>query len=261
VSYLGYPNTAGLSTIDYRLTDAWADPPGTTERYHTEELVRLPNGFICYQPSEGMPAVSDLPALERGYLTFGSFNNLAKVTPDVVAVWARLLRAVPESRLILKSRLFEERWVCEHFLDQFIKSGVEEERVQLHGFLPRHDHFSLYRDIDIALDTFPYNGTTTMCESLWMGVPNITLAGQMHAGRVGVSILQQVGLTEWIAASADKYVGVAVYWSKHVGALSELRMSLRNQMAQSDLCDAPGFVRDLEGLYRNMWKTYLGKNH
>lgn len=259
-TYLGYPNTTGLSTMDYRLTDAWADPPGKTEPYHTEELVRLPNGFICYQPPARLPDVASLPAIDREYVTFGSFNNLAKITPEVVSVWARLLREIPASRLILKSRLFQDPWVRNHFHHQFGRLGVEEERISLHEFLPRNEHFLLYGDIDIGLDTFPYNGTTTLCESLWMGVPSITLAGRMHAGCVGSSILHQVGLAGWVTETEDAYIQAAVFWSDNLQALSELRMSLRNRMAESPLCNAQDFVRNLEAAYLAMWRKGTGRN-
>jgi predicted O-linked N-acetylglucosamine transferase (SPINDLY family) len=257
VTYLGYPNTTGLTAIDYRLTDALADPPGETERYHTETLIRLPHGFLCYQPPSHAPAVAPPPAAVNGYVTFGSFNNLAKVTPKVVEVWARILKAVEGARVVMKNKSFSDAATRERCHEQFIRHGIERERIALRDRLTAlEDHLGLYHQIDLALDTFPYHGTTTTCEALWMGVPVITLAGHTHAARVGVSLLTRVGLPELIAQNEDDYVERAVALAQDLPRLTELRATLRQRMTQSPLCDAPAFTRNLEAAYREMWRGW-----
>jgi predicted O-linked N-acetylglucosamine transferase (SPINDLY family) len=190
ISYLGYPNTTGLSTIDYRLTDAWADPPGRADRFHTETLVRLQGGFLCYQPWPGTPEVSPLPALTSGHITFASFNNATKVNPEVIALWSKILRLLPNARLIMKALQLGDIGTRQRFAQLFEQNGVSMERVELLGWASSTaEHLELYNRVDIGLDPFPYNGTTTTCEALWMGVPVIVLAGNTHAARVGVSLL------------------------------------------------------------------------
>ncbi len=259
VTWLGYPNTTGMTAMDYRLTDAWADPPGITDAWHTEQLVRLPRIFLCYTPSPDAPAVSAPPFREGGSITFGSFNTLPKLSPAAVATWSAILRAVPGSRLILKSTALQEAETRARIEDRFSASGVAPERVKLYARFPAQaDHLRLYAEMDIALDTFPYNGTTTTCEALWMGVPVITLAGGLHAGRVGVSLLNQIGLEELIAHDADEYVRIAVSLASDPGRMADLRQGLRERMRTSALCDAAGFTRDLEAAYREMWRQWCG---
>ena len=251
VSWLGYPNTTGLTTIDYRLTDALADPPGLTDRFYTEHLYRLPRGFLCYRPSESAPAVGPLPSTATGAMTFGSFNNLSKVTSGTVAVWSSLLQAVPGSRLIIKNASFTDIPTRQPYYEMFEKHGIGRERLDFRGMQrDLADHQSVYNEIDIALDPFPYNGATTTCEALWMGVPVIA-----HAGRVGVSILTQMQLTDFIAGSTDDYVRIAVELANDPARLSQLRGTLRRRMAGSPLCDAKGFARALEDAYRTMWQN------
>lgn len=259
VTYLGYPNTTGMAAMDYRFTDAWADPPGKTEQWHTETLVRLAHGFLCYEPgSEANLPVVALPSSQRkGQITFGSFNNLSKVTPQVVALWARILCAVADSRLVLKSKPFEDEAVRNYYLALFASAGVSPERLELVPYTPAvNSHLELYGRIDIALDPFPYNGTTTTCEALWMGVPVITLAGGTHAGRVGVSLLSQVGLAEFIALDEQAYVALAVELAGDPGRLARLRMSMRQRMKDSSLCDGASFAREVESAYRSMWRKW-----
>ena len=256
VTYLGYPDTTGLEAIDYRLTDAWADPVGQTEHLHTEELVRLPGSFLCYRSWVDAPAVADLPALQAGTVTFGSLNHLAKLTPRMVAAWSALLHQLPGSQLILKSApLFDEstrRLVWERFQAY----GLAEDRIRLYGPLMPEQHLQLYNQVDIALDTFPYHGTATTCEALWMGVPVVVLAGATHVSRVGVSLLASLGLADWIADSADGYVELAARMARDLDGLAQLRASLRQRMAGSPLSDAAGFTRHLEETYRWMWRRW-----
>lgn len=260
VSYLGYPNTTGVPAIDYRLTDEWADPFGVTDAFHTEKLVRLPQGFLCYQPAGYAPPVAPLPALEKGHVTFGSFNNLAKITPQVVELWAAVLKAVPTSRLVVKNISLRDAPTRDRYLRMFTGQGIDPARLDL---LPpvfsNEGHLELYGQVDIGLDSFPYNGTTTTCEAAWMGVPTITLAGSTHAGRVGVSLLSQLGLNELIAEAPQDYVRIAVEFASDLERLAALRAGLRERMAGSTLCDGSAFARQIESAYRDMWKAYCAK--
>ena len=197
--------------------------------------------------------------MAKGYVTFGSFNDLAKVTPQVVALWARILKAVPGSRLLMKNKSFSDEWAREHSYGLFEEQGIERARMEFVGWASRREHYALYGEVDIGLDTFPYNGTTTTCEALWMGVPVITLAGKLHAGRVGVSLLSQVGLEEWIAASEEQYLEIACRWADELEGLGALRAGLRGQMASSSLCDGKAFARKMEQAYRMMWKVWCAQ--
>jgi predicted O-linked N-acetylglucosamine transferase (SPINDLY family) len=257
VTWLGYPNTTGLAAMDYRLTDRYADPPGMTERYHTEMLWRLPESFSCYRPPDAAPEVGDLPCGEHGVITFGSFNNRTKIGPETIALWARVLHSEPGSRLMLKGTGFDSEAVQEALRDAFRVHGIGDERLQLLGGRDSHaEHLRRYHAIDIALDPFPYNGTTTTLDALWMGVPVVTLEGQTHVSRVGVSLLTHLGLTEWIARSADEYVEIAARWAAREQRLAALRRELRARMVCSPLTDAPAFTRHLESAYRAMWERW-----
>jgi predicted O-linked N-acetylglucosamine transferase (SPINDLY family)/glycosyltransferase involved in cell wall biosynthesis len=258
VSYLGYPDTTGLTAMDYRLTDAYADPPGWGESLHTEKLVRLPRGFLCYMPPRDAPPVAPPPAERSGVVTFASFNALAKITPRMLAIWARILLQVPESRLILKSHSgLSDQATRKRLLETFAVAGVEPHRVELHGRIATlAAHLELYHRVDIALDTFPYCGTTTTCEAMWMGVPVITLAGRAHVSRVGVSLLMQMGLPEMIAETPDGYVRKAAKLAADLPALADLRTNLRPRLSASPLMDGPGFARNVETAYRQMWHTW-----
>ena len=262
VSWIGYPATTGLTALDYRLTDGLADPVGQAEAFHTEQLVRLPECFSCYRPPEPCPEVTPLPARVNGRVTFGSFNNFAKITPQVLALWAQILRAVPGSRLLLKACGLGEAEMQGRVHAVFAAAGVEAGRVVLFGNDPTiEDHLQRYGQVDIGLDPFPYNGTTTTCEALWMGVPVITLAGQAHAGRVGVSLLSNVGLAEFIAADPQDYVGIAVRLAGDHERLEALRAGMRARLRASPLLDAPRLTRHLEAAYREMWGRWCQSNH
>ncbi len=258
VSYLGYPNTTGLAQVDYRLTDELADPVGESDGLHSESLMRLATGFLCYSPATDTPPVSETPVLNNGYITFASFNNVAKVNESVVAAWARILNGLPDSRLLLKSRQLADRGAQHRLLDLFSDHEVDLQRLEfLGGLPPRDEHLRTYARVDVALDPFPYNGTTTTCEALWMGVPVVALAGQVHRGRVGASILHFSGLDELLAEDVDAYVHKALALTGDVPALARLRQSLRQRMASSTLMDAAAAVRDLENVYRQMWQRHL----
>lgn len=249
-TWIGYPNTTGLDAIDYRITDQTSDPLGETEAFHSEKLVRLPATFSCYRPDDDAPVVNALPATAPGAVTFGCFNQFAKVTPAVIALWARLLIELPASRLFLKSRGLGDPTLAARVRSLFATAGVAPERLTLNGDeLSVRDHLSLYHRIDVALDPFPYNGTTTTCEALWMGVPVVTLAGSTHVARVGVSLLTHTGLTEWIAASPDEYVAIAAAAARDLPRLGELRRTLRDRLRAGPLCDAVAFTRGLEDAF------------
>ncbi|GFY97909.1 tetratricopeptide repeat (TPR)-like superfamily protein [Actinidia rufa] len=256
VTWIGYPNTTGLPTIDYRITDALADPPDTRQK-HVEELVRLPECFLCYMPSPEAGPVTPTPALSNGFITFGSFNNLAKITPRVLQVWARILCAVPNSRLVVKCKPFCCDSVRQRFLSTLEQLGLESLRVDLLPLiLLNHDHMQAYALMDISLDTFPYAGTTTTCESLYMGVPCVTMGGSVHAHNVGASLLNTVGLGHLVAKNEDEYVRLALDLASDITVLSNLRLDLRNLMSKSPLCNGSKFTLGLESAYRDMWKRY-----
>lgn len=259
VAWLGYPNTTGLSAIDYRITESISDPVGQTEQWHSEQLVRLPGPFSCYLPPPASPPVAPLPALATGHITFGCFNIFAKVTPVAIDLWARLLRELPESRLFLKSNGLSDPETASQIRSAFAGHGVAPERIDLSGDrLPPAEQLNLYGRIDIALDTFPYNGTTTTCEALWMGAPVITLAGQTHVSRVGASLLTHLGAREWIAATPDDYVGKCVSLASDRSQLASIRQSLRERLRQSPICDASRFTPSLESAFREMWIRFCG---
>jgi protein O-GlcNAc transferase len=252
VTWLGYPNTTGLDAMDYRLVDAVTDP----DAFASEALVRLPEGFLCYSARDDAPTPGAAPCLTTGFVTFGSFNNIAKLSGATLDVWARLLTRLPTARLLLKGKPFAEAATRAMYLDRLTERGVAADRVELMAWLPERAHLSLYDRVDIALDPFPYNGTTTTCEALWMGVPVVTLRGDRHAGRVGASLLTQIGLTDLIADSKEAYLDTAVALADDFARLDKLRLALRPRMAASPLCDAPTFAHKVEVAYRTMWQRW-----
>jgi predicted O-linked N-acetylglucosamine transferase (SPINDLY family) len=257
VTWLGYPNTTGLAAMDYRLSDADADPEGEAEPRHTEKLVRLAHGFLCYGPSPDSPEPSEPPAARTGRVTFGCFNNLAKVAPEMLAWWAQLLAAAPGARLVMKAHGLASENARRRLRERFSALGVEDGRLELLGPEESHArHLARYGEVDVALDTYPYHGTTTTCEALWMGVPVVTLAGRNHVSRVGLSILKRVGLPELVAGTPEEYVHKALELAGDAARLRELRAGLRARMRASPLLDAPGFTRELEAAYRDMWRRW-----
>ncbi|MDY0873795.1 FkbM family methyltransferase [Dongia rigui] len=257
VTYLGYPNTTGLTRIDYRLTDAKVDPVGEADHIHAEKLVRLPRSFLCFRPSDFAGEVPARPVANNGYVTFGSFNVMAKMTDEVVAVWSRLLREVPNSRLVMKCNAFSDPETLALYRQRFGACGVAPERLDLMGRQPLiGDHLATYGRIDIALDPFPYNGTTTTCEALWMGVPMVALRGDRHVGRVSAALLEHVGLAELVAYSVDDYVARAKALAADPARIQALSAGLRKAMAASPLMDGPGFAREVEAAYRGMWQHW-----
>jgi protein O-GlcNAc transferase len=260
VSYLGYAATTGLCTIDYRLTDAYADPPGMTERLHSETLVRLPRTFLCYTVPRDMPEVEPPPVLEKGFVTFASFNYLPKISSLSIGMWSEILKRVPGSRMVVKSLGLSDSAAKDLLLEKFAHCGISADRLRIHGLMDVEAHFAMYRDIDIVLDTYPYCGTTTTCEAIWMGVPVITLAGKAHISRVGVSLLSNIGLTDLIAQTSEGYIEIAEKLAGDTHRMSELRARQRQMMAQSPLMDGKTFTRNLEAVYRELWQRWLATN-
>ncbi len=262
ITYLGYPSTTGLATMDYRLTDAWADPEGQGEDGYAEALVRLPGCFVCFTPPLESPDVAPAPAREKGYVTYGSFNNLSKVSPETIAAWAQILQAVPTARIFLKHFALTDEETCERFWEMFESCGIERERVELRGFIEeKTGHLDCYQEVDLALDTFPYNGTTTTCEAMWMGVPVVSLTGDRHLSRVGRSLLHAVGLEEFVTYTVEDYVAKAVALGRDPARLASIRSQLREQMAASMLCDASGHTQRLEATYRQLWSHWCQSMH
>jgi predicted O-linked N-acetylglucosamine transferase (SPINDLY family) len=254
VTHFGYPDTTGLSAMDYRMSDAHADPPGETEKFHTEKLVRLPDVAWCYEPSAS-PPVKELPVREAGFVTFASFNNIPKLTNEVLALWARILKGVPNARLKLLTNAPGQS--NERVWQEFEKRGVDRARVSIVDRLPREQYLELHNTVDIGLDPFPYNGAVTSCDALWMGVPVMTLAGATYVARQGVSVLLNLGLADLIAASAQEYVEIAIQLAGDLERLADLRRELRDRMNASAIMDGRRFARNLESAYRRMWQEFI----
>lgn len=254
VSYLGYPDTTGLAAIGHRITDPIADPPGAADGRHAEALVRLPGGFLCYGPAADAPLPA--PPCDDAPV-FGSFNALAKLSEATVALWARLLGAVPGARLVLKAAGLDEAETKAHTVARFAAAGAAPERLTFLGRTPDSaDHLARYADIDVALDPVAYAGTTTTCEALWMGVPVVTLAGDRHCRRVGASLLSTAGLGDLVAADENAYVAIAARLAGDCERRTALRQGLRERLAKGPLTDAAAAARALEDAYRELWRRW-----
>jgi predicted O-linked N-acetylglucosamine transferase (SPINDLY family) len=253
-TWLGYPGTTGLDTMDYRLSDPFLDPPEMDESVYAEKTIRLPDTFWCYDPlNERSIPVNPAPALENGFVTFGCLNNFCKINDDVLSLWARVMRQVENSRLLLLASEGSHR---QRTLDRLSKEGIDSGRIQFAAQQPRSEYMQLYHGIDLSLDTFPYNGHTTSLDSFWMGVPVVTLIGQAAVARAGWSQLSNLGLTELAADTAERFVQITVELAGNLPRLGELRSKLRPRMEQSPLMDAPKFARNIEAAYRQMWQTW-----
>ncbi|MFZ5906237.1 MAG: tetratricopeptide repeat protein [Nitrospirota bacterium] len=256
-SWIGYPATTGIPAIDYKIVDAYTDPPGMTEPFYVEKLIRMPDCFLCYLPEKPCPEITPLPLIEAGKITFGSFNNFNKITSEILDVWTAILKKIPDSRLLVKAKSLSLENCRKSIMNMFAQEGIASERITLCAWVPSvYEHLKLYSSIDIALDTYPYNGTTTTCEALWMGVPVITLEGNTHASRVGVSLLSNIGVPELIAKTKEEYLERACDLSADVSRLQLYREHLRDRISHSALTDAGQFVSALEQRYRLMWETW-----
>ena len=253
VSWLAYPGTTGLAAIDYRLTDPYLDPPGLFDAFYVEKSLRLPETFWCYDPLTDQPAVNALPATANGVITFGCLNTFYKINDDCLALWARVLRAVPQSRLLLHAPKGEPR---ERMLASLKQAGIAASRVEFADRQPRLDYFRLYHRIDISLDPLPWNGGATTLDAFWMGVPTLTLLGKTVAGRAGWSQLSNLGLQELAAQTTEQYMALAVRLAGDFPRLQELRSTLRQRMLRSPLMDGKRFARHVEQAYRRMWQRW-----
>jgi predicted O-linked N-acetylglucosamine transferase (SPINDLY family) len=256
-TFAGYPGSTGLSTIDYRLSDPYLDPPDMDESVYSERTIRLPDSFWCYDPLEnrGIP-VNSLPALETGVFTFGCLNKFFKLNEVVLALWARVMRQVENSRLLLLAPPGSHR---QRTLDRFSQEGIASARIEFAPRQSREEYLRLYHRIDLGLDSFPYNGHTTSLDAFWMGVPVVTLVGQTVVGRAGLSQLTNLGLPELIARTPDQYVQIVAELAGDLPRLAELRRTLRARMEASALMDGPRFARNVEAAYRQMWRIWCAR--
>jgi protein O-GlcNAc transferase len=256
VSFAGYPGTTGLSAVDYRLTDPYLDPPGPGDAYFAEKPYRLRHSFWCFDPQTEEPAVGPLPALEKGTLTFGCLNAFVKVNEQTLELWAQILSVLEGSRLVLLAKEGSHR---QRTIEFFVHRGVAAERVSFLSMRQRPEYLAFYHQIDIALDTLPYNGHTTSLDTLWMGVPFITLVGNTVVGRAGLSLLANMGLEEFAARTPAEFVRLAVTLAGDLPRLAALRADLRERMRRSPLMNAEGFARNIEEAYRTMWRTWCAQ--
>lgn len=253
VSWLGYPATTGLSAMDYRLTDPYLDPPGAGDEDYTEQSLRLPHSFWCYEPPVEQTVVNPLPALSRGFITFGCLNNPCKVNDTVLDLWARVMKAVGGSRILF---LMPDGSAQSRAREKLAGAGIEPNRIGFIARQPRQQYFETYQQIDVALDTFPYSGHTTTQDSLWMGVPVVSLRGQSAPSRGSLSVLSNVGLSWLVASTKEQFIEIASQICDDLQRMADLRSSLRQRMLQSPLMDAQRFTRDLEAALRQMWRKW-----
>ena len=256
VNWLGYVNTTGLANMDYRITDQVVDPIGE-ETAASETIYRLPHGFFCYAPDNSPDYEASLPFAKNGFITFGSFNNLPKITPQVISLWAKIMALLPSAKLLFTSRQFKDKAIISRYKDLFIKEGIGPERINFHGSLPLREYLSLISTVDIALDPFPHNGHTITCDTLWMGVPVITLRGDRYAGRMTASALSTIGLSDLIAEDQEEYVRKCVDLALDIGKLSLMRQGMRKRISRSPMCDKKRFANDFERALWDIWgKTF-----
>jgi protein O-GlcNAc transferase len=248
-------HSSGVAEMDWFLTDRWETPDGFDPLY-SEKLLRLTDGYVCYSPPPHAPDVMPLPALANGFITFGCFSNLAKITPRVIETWAEILHRIPAARLILKTHQLSDGPTADGFLADFAALGISGDRIELRGSSGHRAFMGEYGDIDIVLDPFPYSGGLTTCEALWMGVPTITLPGEIFASRHSASHMSNAGLPDWLAGSVKDYIEMAVARAADRRALSELRAGLRAKVRQSPLCDAPRFGRNPGAALRHTWQAW-----
>jgi predicted O-linked N-acetylglucosamine transferase (SPINDLY family) len=247
-TWLAYPGSTGMDTMDYRITDSQLDPAGLNDAFYVEKSTRLPDCWCCYRPHADAPQVNPLPAVSAGHITFGCLNNFCKVTTETIKCWCRLMQEVPGSRLTLHAPQGGHR--------QLTEEGIDPDRMTFVGRLPVREYLRLYQTIDIGLDPFPYSGGTTSCDALWMGVPVVTMSGKTAASRGTLTLLHTLGCNELVAESQGQYVQIASELTGEPARLSQLRAALRPRMASSPLTDAPRFARNMEAAFREMWRTW-----
>jgi protein O-GlcNAc transferase len=254
-TWMGYEGTTGLKAIDYLI----ADPhliAAEAEPYCCERVLRLPDGYVCYEPPADAPEVGDLPALGGGRLTLASYNNPGKITREVIAAWSEILRRLPQARLVLKYRTLESDAARQRLATMFDDERIDDERVEMLGASAYTEYLASYRQVDLALDTFPFSGGITTCDALWMGVPVVTWPGETFASRHSLSHLSNAGATETVAQSRQEYVELAVALAGDLPRLAGLRAGLRQRVAASPLCDGPRLAANLLRLLRTAWGEY-----
>ncbi|HEV2444528.1 MAG TPA: hypothetical protein VGS58_01345, partial [Candidatus Sulfopaludibacter sp.] len=257
VSWLGALATTGMPAIDYFLGDSSMPCPGT-EQLFAEKIYRLPLTQSCYRPFRTDLPVAPAPSRQRGYITFGCFNNPQKINREVVKLWSAILHLTPQSRLLLKFRGMETAALQNRYRGWFQEDGIEAARLLFAGQSPAETYLADFASIDIALDPFPYNGGSTTLDALWMGVPVVTLAGRLAVQRDGASILSAAGLAGFVAQTPEQYIKIALFLAAVVGLKPDLRSELRHTLAASPLMDEAGLVRDVENAYRGMWRAWCG---
>jgi protein O-GlcNAc transferase len=257
ISWLGYWASTGMPTIDYILVDRLSVPPENCKNF-TEKIVYLPDTRLCFTPpsapDEFLPA--ELPALAKGFVTFGSFQNMSKITNEVLMLWAKIFVSLPDARLRIQNKQMNSSSMREIFFERLAQAGIGREKVLLVGSMPREEYLAAYADVDMILDTFPFSGGTTTCEALWMGVPTLTLAGNTMVARQGVSIMTNVDMPDWVAVTDKDYVEKACSYSCDLSRLSEIRMSLRQQASHSSLFDACRFSSNFEKTLKALWRSH-----
>jgi predicted O-linked N-acetylglucosamine transferase (SPINDLY family) len=253
LSWIGYPGTTGLQSMDYYLMEPFSLPPGKFDDQFTEKIVHLP-AIAPFSPSHLSPPVNTLPALKNGYITFGSFNRPIKINASVIALWSELLRALPESKMLLD--VMPGRASGDWLIELFSLEGIAAERLILHPRAGTERYLALHNQVDICLDTVPYNGGTTSLNALWMGVPTLTLAGSTLTGRLGAGILGQVGLSSFVAENRSDFVEKGVSWAKNLSSLSILRSELRERFRQSEMGQPTIVTEGLERALRVMWRRW-----
>jgi protein O-GlcNAc transferase len=258
IAWVGYTATTGLEAMDYIISDPYLIPV-EAEPYYQEQVIRLPHCSICYEPPSTAPDISPLPALQNRYITFASFNILTKLNPIVIATWTEILKALPESQLLIKARGLNCPGTRQRYLDLFQAHGVASNRILCQAPSKYAEFLTYYQQVDIQLDPFPFSGGTTTMESLWMGVPVITLPGETFASRQSMRNLSNIGLTDFIAQDTQHYVKIAVDWASRIEKLAEIRMQLRSKVQQSPLSDAPRFTQDLLQELRGIWTHWCQK--
>lgn len=255
VSYLGYPGSTGMEQIDYRMVDSCVNTP-MSQDFYVEELVYLPEPFTCCSFTDSNLPVSSLPIEQKGYITFGAFKNNCKINSRVLSLWAKILKANDESRLVLRFERGGKPFVRDHYLRQFEGLGISRDRIEIGGWMPYLEHLRQYETVDIGLDTFPFNGHKTTWDALWMGVPVISLVGDSFASRLGLDLLRSIGLEFFAAETEDEYCAKATALAQNHQALARIRSSMRERICASCLCDSKKFVMGVEKAYRRMWHQW-----
>jgi protein O-GlcNAc transferase len=254
VSWLSYNASTGLADIDYVIADEQVVPPGN-QHHFVEKIHYLPKMWMCFTPPQDAPDVAPLPAVGNGHVTLGCFQQLQKINDEVLEVWSQILQKLPTARLHIQTKAFgfaEER---ANMRQRLLKHNLDPERVKLLGVMPRMEYLAAYAEVDFVLDTFPYNGFTTTCEALWMGVPTLTLSGETLLGRQGTSVMQAIDLPEWIAHDKDDYIDKALRFAGDSRTLAQIRAGFRERLLNSPLLDGAGFAQNLQGALQQIWQN------